>query len=550
MDPGTIIAGRFRIGRLIGEGGMGAVYEAQHLVLPRRFAIKVLRPEVSRDQNFVERFRREAIAAASVEHPNVIYITDFGATDDGLVYLVMEYLEGEGLDQLLSRFTRLSMTRSLPILAQIADALDCAHRQSVIHRDLKPENILLSEVRGQQDCVKLLDFGIAKVQTPQFAGVALTMQGQVFGTAEYMSPEQATGEPVDGRSDLYAVGCLAYEMLTGDPPFTGNAVSVLQAHVRTAPQPPSSRLPEHPIPPPLDALILRCLAKEPAQRYQTGAELRHDLLKVRALLVGMSEEIMARERRTGAHGVTSRRKMTEGWQNLGGSVPEILLAPELGFTSSGSGSSLEPQPSTTTSAQPPVPEDPTRLRNEYHQVLRELALALVQAALAPAETTEALERLLIIEEEQASLTGTIALAEQQFDRIRFEYGQREKRLRYALLDLGMELADLNGRARVDARGAAKLQPQIGDLTFQMGELDKRCGELEQERTTRIQELAQEVKGYRDTRQQLESEAAALFQGLHSQIGSLRATASRQAPLLDLYQRLDELRRSLEKARHL
>jgi serine/threonine protein kinase len=549
MDPGTIIAGRFRIGRLIGEGGMGAVYEAQHLVLPRRFAIKVLRPEVSRDKTFVERFRREAIAAASVEHPNVIYITDFGATEDGLVYLVMEYLEGDGLDQLLSRFTRLTMTRSLPILAQIADALDCAHRQSVVHRDLKPENILLTEVRSQPDFVKLLDFGIAKMQTPQFAGMALTMQGQVFGTAEYMSPEQATGEPVDGRSDLYAVGCLAYEMLTGDPPFTGNAVSVLQAHVRTPPQPPSSRVPDHPIPPPLDALILRCLAKEPAQRYQTGAELRRDLLKVRALLVGMSEEIVSRHKRTGAHGVTARKKMTEGWQDLGGAVPEILLAPELAASSSGSGP-IEPQPSTVTSAQPPVAEDPARLRNEYHQVLRELALALVQAALAPAETSDALERLLIIEEEQASLTGTIALSEQQFDRIRFEYGQREKRLRYAILDLNMELADLEGRARADARSAAKVKPQIGDLTFQIGELNKRCAELEQERTTRIQELAQEVKGYRDTRTQLESEAAALFQGLHSQIGALRSTASARAPLLELYQRLDELRRSLEKARHL
>jgi serine/threonine protein kinase len=549
MEPGTIIAGRFRVGRLIGEGGMGSVYEAQHLVLPRRFAIKVLRPEVSRDQTFVERFRREAIAAASIEHPNVIYITDFGATEDNLVYLVMEYLEGDGLDQLLSRFTRLSMTRSLPILAQIADALDCAHRQNVVHRDLKPENILLSEVRGQQDFVKLLDFGIAKMQTPQFAGMALTMQGQVFGTAEYMSPEQATGEAVDGRSDLYAVGCLAYEMLTGDPPFTGNAVSVLQAHVRTPPQPPSSRLPEHPIPPPLDALILRCLAKEPAERYQSGAELRRDLLKVRALLVGMSEEIVARKKRTGAHGVTSRKKMTEGWQDLGGSVPEILLAPELAASSSGSGP-IEPQPSTATSAQPPVAEDPTRLRNEYHQVLRELALALVQAALAPTETSDELARLLIIEEEQASLTGTIALTEQQFDRIRFEYGQREKRLRYAMLDLNMELADLSGRARADSRSAGKLTPQVGDLTFQIGELNKRCAELEQERAARIQDLAQEVKGFRDTRTQLEGEAAALFQGLHSQIGALRTTASAQGPLRDLYERLDELRRSLEKARHL
>lgn len=545
MEPGTIIGGRFRIQRLIGEGGMGAVYEAQHLVLPRRFAIKVLKPDVSRDQSFVERFRREAIAAASVEHPNVIYITDFGATEKGLVYLVMEYLEGIGLDELLGRQTRLSMTRSLPILAQIADALDCAHRQRVVHRDLKPENILLTEVRGQQDFVKLLDFGIAKLQTAQFAGMAITMQGQVFGTAEYMSPEQATGEPVDGRSDIYALGCLGYEMLTGDPPFVGNAVSVLQAHVRTQPPPPSSRVPDHPIPPALDALILRCLAKEPAERYQTGAELRRDLLRVRAMLVGMSEEVVARERRTGAHATVSRKKMTEGWQNLGGSVPQILMVPE-------PGSVLPEVPSSAslTSAQPGGLQDPNRLRHEYHQVLRELAFALVQAALAPAETSEVLERLLVIEEEQASLTGTIALSEQQFDRIRFDYGQREKRLRYAILDLEMEKADLQGRASADPRGRAALKAQIDDLAFQIGELNKRCQELEEERQSRIQELADECKGYREVRQQLESEAASLFQGLHSQVESLRTSAGRHAELQELYGRLDGVRRALEQARHL
>jgi len=536
-----IIAGRFRILRLVGEGGMGAVYEAQHLVLPRRFAIKVLKPELSHDKSFVERFRREAIAAASVEHPNVIYITDFGATDEGSVYLVMEYLEGSGLDQLLSRQTRLSMSRALPILAQVADALDTAHRVNVIHRDLKPENILLTEVRGQKDFVKLLDFGIAKLQTPQFAGVALTMQGQVFGTAEYMSPEQAAGEPVDGRSDLYAVGCLAYEMLTGDPPFTGTAVSVLQAHVRTPPAAPSTRLREHRIPPALDALVLRCLAKNPAERYQTGAELRRDLLRVRGLLFGMSEEIVARQRSTSKHDVVSRAKMTEGWQSLGGSVPEIIVGPDPVAPLLDEG-----PPPTATTAQAAV-LDPNQLRGEYHDVLLELALALVRALLAPPETSEVLERLLVLEEELASLTGTIALAEQNFDRIRFDYGQREKRLRYAMLDLGMEQAEVRGRASADPRGAAGLQAQIDDLAYQITELNKRCAELEEERGTQINELAGDVKQYRDTRQQLEGEAAALFQGLHSQVEARRAAANRPE-LVELYTRLDGLRVSLERAR--
>jgi len=542
-----VIAGRFRVLRKIGEGGMGTVYEAQHEVLPRRFAIKILKPEVSRDQSFIERFKREAIAAGSVEHPNVIYITDFGSMEDGSLYLVMEYLEGMGLDELLSQHSRLPINRALPILAQVADALDAAHRMNVVHRDLKPENILLTEVRGQKDVVKVLDFGIAKVQTPKYQNLAVTMKGQVFGTAEYMSPEQATGEPLDGRSDIYAVGCLAYEMLTGDPPFTGSAVSVLQAHVRTTPPPPSSRIKgEHHIPTAFDALVLRCLAKEPEERYQTGADLRRDLLKVRGLLFGMSDEIVARNRITGSlPTVDTRRRMTEGWKSLGGAVPEILTAPG----SAGPPLSDSLIPPTATSAQPAqVPINPDQARADYHDVLRELALALVRVVLAPPETSESLERLLVIEEEVASLTGTIALGEQNFDRIRFEYGQREKRLRYAILDLNMEQAQLRGRAAVDPASSAHLQSQIDDLGFQIGALGERCNELERERSEQIAELAAEVKGYRDTRAKLEQETAEIFLALHAQVEMLRPAAASHFELAELYLRLDDLRAALEQAR--
>jgi serine/threonine-protein kinase len=545
---GSVIGGRFRIVRLIGEGGMGAVYEAQHVVLPRKFAIKILRQEISHDQTFIERFRREAITSARVEHPNIIYITDFGATEQGACYLVMEYLQGIGLDELLGRQTRVPINRALPILAQVADALDHAHRLGIVHRDLKPENILLCEVRGQKDFVKLLDFGIAKMQTPEF-NMALTIKGQVFGTAEYMSPEQAVGEPLDGRSDLYAVGCLAYEMLTGDPPFTGNPVVVLQAHVNSQPALPSTRLREHHIPPALDALILRCLAKDPAQRYQTGAELRRDLLKVRGMLFSLSDEIVARNRITGpALPAATRKRMTEGWQTLGGSVPEILLT-------EGEGVTLPPladdaPPTTVTSAQPaaaePAAMNPEKVRAEYHDVLRQLALALVQALLAAPETSDSLERLLSIEEEVASLTGTIALSEQKFDRIRFEHGQREKRLRYAILDLSMEQAQAKGRAAADPRSAATLQGQIADLGFQIAELNKRVADVETERTAEISDLAAEVRNYRDTRQRLEDEAATLFQALHAQVEVLREQAQ-QPDLRQLYAALDGLRVALEKA---
>ncbi|MFH1130112.1 MAG: serine/threonine-protein kinase, partial [Pseudomonadota bacterium] len=165
---GASVGGRLEIVRVLGQGGMGTVYEAKHKTLPRKFAVKILHEDLAGERD-VERFRREAIASARLDHPNIIYITDFGQLENGSLYLVMEFLEGIGLDEVLSRQFRLPMTRALPILAQVADGLDHAHYMKVVHRDLKPENIQLSEVRGRKDVVKIFDFGIAKLQMPEFS---------------------------------------------------------------------------------------------------------------------------------------------------------------------------------------------------------------------------------------------------------------------------------------------------------------------------------------------------------------------------------------------
>ncbi|MCC6748184.1 MAG: protein kinase [Deltaproteobacteria bacterium] len=539
---GTVLSGRFQVVRVIGQGGMGTVFEAHHTTLPRRYAIKVLRQELAHNRDFVERFRREAIAAARVEHPNVIHISDFGQMESGALYLVMEYLEGIGLDEVLSRNVRLPLNRTLPILAQLADALDHAHRMQVVHRDLKPENILLTDIRDRKDVVKLLDFGIAKVLSPDVYHSSLTSHGQVFGTAEYMSPEQATGEPADGRADLYAVGCLAYELITGNPPFVGPPVTVLQAHVHQAVAPPSTRLKDHPLPPGLDALVLRCLAKDPAKRYQTGAELRQELLRLRAFLFTLGAELTTPPPDTHTHRKVSRKAMAEGWQSLGGRVPELLTAGAVGLAPVAGELAATPAPGP---AQPAV--DPDELRESLHQVLRELSIALIQAALFPAETSEALERLLVIEEENASLTGTIALAEQNFDRIRFEFGQREKRFRHAIMDLTMARAQVKGRATLDPALAADLQPQIVDLNFQIGELTKRCQELDTERAAQIRELDAEIKRYKEGRLEREQEAAEIYHALLTQVEALRPAAQAE-PLPALYARLDEHRAALEAAR--
>jgi len=361
-----------------------------------------------------------------------------------------------------------------------------------------------------------------------------------------MSPEQATGHPVDGRSDIYAVGCLAYEMLTGDPPFTGSAVTVLQAHVNTVPPPPSTRLRDHRLPPALDAMVLRCLAKDPADRYQSGSELRRDLIRIRGLLSALPDELAA-PTEAAPPTVQPAAKMTEGWHELGSAVPALRLNPGHDERPQPGGPLWEEAfPATATSVQP-LARDPEQLRAEYQDALRELTIALVRAVLAPAETSDILERLLVIEEELAALTGTIALGEQKFDRIRFEYSQREKRLRYAMLDLSMEQAQLRGRMAVDAASAPSLESQLQDLAFQITELGRSCAQLEEDRGKQIAELDAEVKQQRSLRDDLEQEAAELFQTLHAQVETLRPAAT-AADLRALYANLDGLRTSLDQAR--
>jgi serine/threonine-protein kinase len=239
---GAVLGGRYHIEKVIGEGGMGAVYQAEHTHMRKRLAIKVLHPEMSRLPEVVARFEREAMAAAHIEHPNVAGATDFGKLDDGSFFLVLEYVEGVSLrDRIAHR--PLELGRALHIMRQIASALARAHALGIVHRDLKPENIMLVQRDGDSDFVKVLDFGIAKVPVGdlvgehQAPGQALTQLGMVYGTPEYMAPEQALGQPVDSRADLYALGVMAFEMITGKRPFDHESkVTLLGMHV-TAPIP-------------------------------------------------------------------------------------------------------------------------------------------------------------------------------------------------------------------------------------------------------------------------------------------------------------------------
>ena len=288
---GQTLDGRYFVEKKIGEGGMGVVFSARHAVIERPLAIKVLKREVMRDTATIQRFVREAKAASRIGHPNIVDVTDFGTTPDGMTYSVMEYVAGETLGGALRASAPFPAHRAVKIAAQIARALGAAHDKGIIHRDLKPENVFLLNRDGRTDFVKIVDFGIAKVAPPQ-GGAAeprLTRAGSVFGTPEYMAPEQAAGRgDTDGRVDIYALGIILYEMVTGRVPHRGDSmVRTLAMQMLDPVEPPSKVRPDLPIPPELEQVILTALAKKREQRYQTMGELLTALERV-LTLVGQS----------------------------------------------------------------------------------------------------------------------------------------------------------------------------------------------------------------------------------------------------------------------
>jgi hypothetical protein len=272
---GRILDGRYQLDSVLGVGGMASVYLAEDRVLQRQVAVKVLSPPYARDPAFVERFRREARAAARLSHPNVVAVFDSGS-DVEQHYLVMEYVAGESLAELLHRQGRLAPRRATELAVEVCAALAAAHAQGLVHRDIKPGNVLL----GRDGRVKVTDFGIVKAA----AAATLTGSGMVLGTAAYLSPEQAQGRPVDARSDLYGLGCVLYELLTGTPPFGSGTdslqVAVASRHVSEPPKPPSGRNPQ--VDPGLEAVVLTALAKQPAQRYQRAIDMQAALGRVLA----------------------------------------------------------------------------------------------------------------------------------------------------------------------------------------------------------------------------------------------------------------------------
>ncbi len=280
---GTVINDRYKIIKLVGTGGMGSVYLAEHEILRKKVAIKILHYEQSKRKDTVERFKREAIAASNIGQDNIVDVTDFGYTEEGNAYFVMEYVEGRSLADVMKEQHLLPLEFAVAVASQIAVALYSAHGKGIIHRDLKPENILLTNKDGNYPFVKIVDFGISKILQddvkPDERLRTLTKSGAIFGTPEYMSPEQAAGEGVEPASDIYSLGVILYEMLTGRLPFfDDNYMKILHKHQYEFPELPSNVNPD--IPSDVNAIIMKCLEKKPFNRYGTMMLLLNDLKNV------------------------------------------------------------------------------------------------------------------------------------------------------------------------------------------------------------------------------------------------------------------------------
>ena len=312
------LSDRYELGEILGFGGMSEVHLARDLRLHRDVAIKVLRADLARDPSFYLRFRREAQNAAALNHPAIVAVYDTGEAETAtgpLPYIVMEYVDGVTLRDIVHTEGPMPSKRAIEVIADACQALNFSHQHGIIHRDVKPANIMISKTGA----VKVMDFGIARALAD---ANSVTQTAAVIGTAQYLSPEQARGEKVDARSDVYSLGCVLYEILTGEPPFTGDSpVAVAYQHVREDPVPPSQR--HNDISPELDAVVLKALAKNPDNRYQSAAEMRADLVRVHSGEAPEAPKVFTDAERTSLLSSTPSQHRTEPIDPVGRPQPEL-----------------------------------------------------------------------------------------------------------------------------------------------------------------------------------------------------------------------------------
>jgi serine/threonine-protein kinase len=410
---GQILNDRYKVVEEVGRGGMSAVYKGIHELMDRTVAIKVLLPQLVSDQISIKRFQQEAQAASHLQHPNVITVYDYGFVASGQPYLVMDFLEGESLSDIIRRDKQVPVKRMIPIFMQACEALEHAHQKGVIHRDLKSSNIMLIDFEGKKDFVKVVDFGIAKLMPSSGKqSQNLTQTGEVFGSPIYMSPEQCMAQSLDARSDIYSMGAMMYESLTGQPPLMGNSIiDTMQMHMSTPPKPFRETRPDLDIPEALERVVLKALAKKPEQRYQSMQELRD-------AMEGVSK-LIDKEKLFGpgpaAKGVRSTRSSLAKYQQPAGSKTGATSAakPTLPYESTKSqnatGAQMAPDPTASQANRAPKEESPKEsLRTTRTQQRRKPEEPVAEAKAKPASPLDKIKQLEIFK--KIPLPALIAVA--------------------------------------------------------------------------------------------------------------------------------------------
>jgi serine/threonine protein kinase len=482
------------IAKRIGRGRLGVVYAAVHSVLARRFAVKVLRPSLTAAEDVQQRLRHMIREASQVEHNGICNLVDFGQLPDRRFYLTMDFVRGIQLSSVLERDGRLELSRVVPIMMQLAEALDSAHRMRVAHGDIKPSNVMLLDDTAREDEeVKIIDFRISPALSPAPAEGDPTAHLRGYGGLEYLAPEQLAGRNWDGRSDIYSLGCLAYRMLTGQAPFIGEPHEVLQGHRDRDPVPPSRRSGGEALPEAIDAIVLRCLEKSPSNRYKSMDEL------VRELHALMPKPSMVFE-----------EEVTGRWE-----IEDL-------------------EEEVEQQEEEPLPESPGRLRRMFYETILELSEQIVDEEVASEDLQAELLSLKQVREEAAQLAAQVELAENRFEDIRRELRERESTLRYAIIDLNLAKSDLRDRQQ---------SQEMRDLEFQIHELETSLAELERQRRERFAALNSDLRQTRDKLKAMEHQMAVHYRRLYAELDEVRSSVITQESR-NLYRRLERCRASL------
>lgn len=466
------IGAQLTIAKRIGKGNLGVVYAGVHPILSRRFAIRIIRGDLTKDENVFRRLKHVVREVSAVEHTNVVPLTDFGNLDDGRIYLTMEFVRGIPLAKVLERDGPMPIERALPLLYQLADAIEAAHRLRVIHGDIKPSNILLCEEPGGRESIRLNDFRLTPTLAEESTPENQLRHLQIYTDFSYLAPEQISNQRIDGRVDIYSYGTVAYRMLTGEPPFVGDPKEVLIAHRTREPVPLSRRVGVQGLPLELEGMILHCLEKDPSSRYKTMGEvcrLLQGLLPSKAPLIGPFEEE-----------ITSRWKV----------IPEHIQA-----------------------AEQPLPESPPKLRQLYFDTLLELAEVAVSSGYAGEKLRYEISSLRRLKDESSTLLAQSAITENRFEDIRRESRERESTLRYAIIDLNLVKAEMKEKK-------VKGTP-IDDLDAQLSELEQSLLELEKQRNSKFAKLKEELQTHQDRQKELEQETVANYRRIYMQLVPIR-----------------------------